>query len=61
MVSEARRKSIDNWQRANMVRRTIKYKAELDGQIKARAVDLGKPVNKYILDLIRVDIESAEQ
>ena len=41
-----------------MERLTIKYRKGLTAEIKARAADLGKPVNRYIVDLIRQDIDA---
>ena len=57
-VSENKKKSNAAWDKANMERLTIKYRKGLTAEIKARAAELGKPVNRYIVDLIRQDIDA---
>lgn len=57
-VSENKKKSNAAWDKANMERLTIKYRKGLTAEIKARAAELGKPVNRYIVDLIRQDMDA---
>ena len=57
-VSESKKKSNAAWDKANMERLTIKYRKGLTAEIKARAAELGKPVNRYIVDLIRQDMDA---
>ena len=57
-VSENKKKSNAKWDAENMERLTLKYRKGMTAEIKARAADLGKPVNRYIVDLIRQDIDA---
>ena len=57
-VSENKKKSNAKWDAENMERLTIKYRKGLTAEIKARAAELGKPVNRYIVDLIRQDMDA---
>ena len=57
-VSENKKKSNAKWDAANMERLTLKYRKGLTAEIKARAAELGKPVNRYIMDLIRQDMDA---
>ena len=57
-VSKKKKKSNAKWDAENMERLTLKYRKGLTAEIKARAAELGKPVNRYIVDLIRQDIDA---
>ena len=57
-VSESKKKSNANCDAENMERLTLKYRKGLTAEIKARAAELGKPVNRYIVDLIRQDMDA---
>ena len=57
-VSENKKKSNAAWDKANMERLTIKYRKGLTAEIKARAAELDKPVNRDIVELIRQDIDA---
>ena len=50
-VSENKKKSNAAWDKANMERLTIKYRKGLTAEIKARAADLGKPVNLSLIHI----------
>ena len=55
-VSESKKKSNAAWDKANMERITIKYRKGMTDRIKERAAELDKPVNRYIVDLIKQDL-----
>ena len=55
-VSESKKKSNAAWDKANMERITIKYRKGMTDRIKERAAELDKPVNRYIVDLIKDDL-----
>ena len=57
-VSENKKKSNAKWDAEHMERLTLKYRKGMTAEIKARAAELGKPVNRYIVDLIRQDIDA---
>ena len=59
-VSESKKKSNAARDKANMERVTPKYRKGPTAESKARAADLGKPVNRYIVDLIRQDIDAGK-
>ena len=59
-VSENKKKSNAKRDAENMERLTLKYRQGLTAEIKARAAELGKPVNRYIVDLIRQDIDAGK-
>ena len=55
-VSEAKRKTNAAWDKENMEWITIKCRKGLKALIKERAAELEKPVNRYIVDLIKADL-----
>ena len=57
-VSENKKKSNAARDKANTERLTTKYRKGLTARIKERAAELGKPVNRYIVDLIRQDMDA---
>lgn len=60
-VSESKKKSNAAWDRENMERLTIKYRKGMTADIKERAAALNKPVNRYIVDLIREDLARSQK
>ena len=55
-VSETKKKYNAAWDKANMTRILVKVKNDFAAKIKERAAELGKPVNRYIVDLIKEDL-----
>lgn len=60
-VSESKKKSNAAWDKEHMERLTIKYQKGMTADIKARAAALSKPVNRYIVDLIKEDLDRKEK
>lgn len=57
-VSEKKKISNRRWDRDNVKRISLCVKKEFAATIAGRAAELGKPVNKYIVDLIRQDMDA---
>lgn len=57
-VSEAKKNSNRRWDEKNIKRISLCVKKEFAATIAERAAELGKPVNRYIVDLIRQDIDA---
>ena len=57
-VSEKKKISNRRWDKANVKRISLCVKKEFAATIAERAAELGKPVNRYIVDLIRQDIDA---
>lgn len=55
-VSERKKKYNAEWDKAHMTRILVKVKNDFAARIKERAAELGKPVNRYIVDLIKDDL-----
>ena len=55
-LSEKKKISNANWDRDNIERLSLVLRKPLKSKIKERAADLGKPVNRYIVDLIKDDL-----
>lgn len=55
-VSEKKKKYNKEWDDANMQKFTIKVKNGLGDAIRDRAIEQGKPISRYIVDLIRDDL-----
>lgn len=60
-VSDAKKRSNRRWDAENVKRISLCVKLDYAGAIAARAEALGKPVNRYILDLVRADMEAAKK
>lgn len=58
-VSEKKKKYNKEWDDANMQKYTIKVKNDLGDAIRSRAAELGKPISRYIVDLIRQDMDAS--
>ena len=59
-VSEAKKNSNRRWDEKNIKRISLCVKKEYAATIAERAAELGKPVNRYIVDLIRQDIDAGK-
>ena len=59
-VSEAKKNSNRRWDEKNIKRISLCVKKEFAATIAERAAELGKPVNRYIVDLIRQDIDAGK-
>ena len=57
-VSEAKKNSNRRWDEKNIKRISLCVKKEFAATIAERAAELGKPVNRYIVDLIRQDMDA---
>ena len=57
-VSEAKKNSNRRRDKDNIKRISLCVKKEFAATIAERAAELGKPVNRYIVDLIRQDIDA---
>lgn len=55
-VSEKKKKYNKEWDRDNMQKFTIKVKNGLGDAIRNRATEQGKPISRYIVDLIKADL-----
>lgn len=55
-VSEKKKKYNKEWDDANMQKFTIKVKNGLGDAIRDRANAQGKPISRYIVDLIKDDL-----
>lgn len=55
-VSEKKKISNRRWDRDNVKRISLCVKKEFAATIAERAAELGKPVNRYIVDLIKDDL-----
>jgi DNA polymerase III delta subunit len=55
-VSETKKKYNKAWDDANMQKYTIKVKNDLGDAIRSRAAELGKPISRYSVDLIKEDL-----
>lgn len=58
-VSEAKKNSNRRWDEKNIKRISLCVKKDYAATIERRAAELGKPVNRYIVDLIRQDIDAS--
>ena len=59
-VSEKKKISNRRWDKDNVKRISLCVKKEYAATIERRAAELGKPVNRYIVDLIRQDIDAGK-
>ena len=57
-VSEKKKISNRRWDKDNVKRISLCVKKDYAATIERRAAELGKPVNRYIVDLIRQDIDA---
>lgn len=55
-LSEKKKISNANWDRDNIERLSLVLRKPLKSKIKERAAELDKPVNRYIVDLIKDDL-----
>lgn len=55
-LSEKKKISNANWDRDNIERLSLVLRKPLKSKIKERAAELSKPVNRYIVDLIKQDL-----
>ena len=56
-VSEKKKISNRRWDRDNVKRISLCVKKEFAATIAERAAELDKPVNRYIVDLIKQDLK----
>lgn len=56
VVSEWKKNYNKEYDREHIKRFSLCMKQELYDRIKERAAELGKPVNRYIVDLIKADL-----
>ena len=57
-VSEAKKNSNRRWEEKNIKRGSPGAKKDYAAAVGRRAAELGKPVNRYIVDLIRQDMDA---
>lgn len=60
-VSEAKKKSNRRWDAENVKRISLCVRLDFADIIAGRAAALNKPVNRYIVDLIREDLARSQK